>query len=116
VTYRFIYSNPEAARIISGVNLDSRNTINALKNKDGFGVKTYSDTMIALVDSSVIFYKLETDNGTVAGFVSLKTNLERTTAMIFQLQLRPAFQQFATDISTIINNFIANGAWRPDIL
>lgn len=116
MNYRFIYSNPDASRIITGINLDARFTIAALESKTGFEVKAYSDTMISAVTESVLFYKIETTTGSLAGYFSLTINTQGLQTMKFQQQLRPAFQQFESDINQIIANFIATNEWTNDFL
>lgn len=124
MTYRFIYSNSESNRIIPAVLIDKRAAIPEIKNQVGSVIKTYTDAQAALVTDTVIFYKIETDLGNLAGYFSLQVArlisepelIPVYVASLLQYELRPAYQQFDTTISGLISNFITQSIWENDYL
>lgn len=101
-------------RMINGILIDSQYLIPAISNKNGFAIKAYCDVEIAKVTDNVIPYKIETENGNVAGFFTLQTNGSITT--LYQKQLRPAFVQFDIELNQLISNFINTNRWINDTL
>lgn len=115
MSYRFIYSNPDLNRIIQSVLIEKRSAIPAIKNRDGHTIKDYCDQVSSQVDANTIFYKIETEDGNLVGFFSLRAFSEGTASLI-QYELTPAFVQFDSDISGEIYNFMQSGNWAVDIL
>ncbi len=115
MSYRFIYSNPDYPRVMQSVLIDKRATIPSIKNKVGSIIKNYCDQIISQVDGNTIFYKIETEDGNLAGFFTIKA-ASQGSASLFQYELRPAFVQFDATISAEIYNFMQSGNWTVDIL
>lgn len=116
MTVRFIY-DIEYNRTMRGIINDSRENIPEIKNQLGVVMKTYADEQAALVTENSLPYKMETDAyGNLAGYVILGIGRTEQSAYLLTKQLRPAFEQFSTDISEQISNFITEGTWKQDIL
>lgn len=117
-TYRFIYEPNEYPRIIQGVNIDSRATIPAIKNQIGAVIKTYVDVEVDKVKGhpSILFFRIETKEGVLAGYMSLKVKGDAANATLYQYLLRPNFQQFNTEISVELVNFIVQNKWKQFFL
>ena len=115
MSYRLIYDQPEASRVIMAVLIDKRAAIPDIKNKAGSVVKAFVDTQVSLVTSSTLFYKIETDTGHLAGYFTLQVVRTGVVALL-QFELRAAFEQFNSQITQNINNFIASGQWSMDVL
>lgn len=114
--YKMIYSNPEADRVMTGVILDARYKISGLDNLNGFEVKEYIEEQKKLVSASALLYKIETYSGTVVGYVIMAVGIGDGTCVVAALQLRPAFENFISEITQKINTFITEGKWKNDIL
>lgn len=115
MTYRFIYDNADKHRIISAVMIDSRAGIPAIKNQIGSVVKTVIDSQIALVVDNCLFYKIETENGNLAGYLCLKIGAnDQVTVLLFEL--RTSYEEYSSEISTQMSNFITSGEWKQDFL
>jgi len=115
MSYRFIYSQSEANRLVPAVLIDKRAAIPEIKNKTGVVIKAFIDVQVALVTESCIFYKIETDLGNLAGYFTLQV-IREGVVIILQQELRPPFEQFSVEISGLIANFITNGTWQTDHL
>lgn len=115
MSYRIIY-NEEYRRVIPAVLIDSRANISAISTAGGFAVKAYTDAQVALVTATVIPYKIETNEGNLAGYFNLSIGVNPKSAVILNAQLRPAFVQFNSEISQIISNFIISNDWQFDYL
>jgi hypothetical protein len=115
MSYRVIY-NEEYRRVIPAVLIDSRANIAAIKTAGGFAVKAYTDSQVALVTDTVIPYKIETNEGNLAGYFNLSVSTNPKSAVLLNAQLRPAFVQFNSEISQIISNFIISNDWQFDYL
>lgn len=115
MSYRFIYGQPECNRVIPAVLIDKRASIPEIKNKPGIIIKTFTDAQVALVTDSCIFYKIETEQGNLAGYFTIQI-IREGVPIILQYELRPAFQQFDLQISQEIAIFITNGGWKIDYL
>lgn len=111
---RFIYSQYESNRIIPGVIIDNRENIPSIKNRVGSIIKAYTDREVGKVKEDCVFYKIETYEGNLAGYFTLKVVSQGVT--VLQFQLRKAFQQFSQEINGQITNFISSGEWRKDYL
>lgn len=111
--YNIIYMT-DISRTVSGIIFDSQYTIPVISNKSGIVIQAYTNGEIAKITSDVIPYKIETEDGSLAGFFTLKTGVLQIA--LFQFQLRPAFTSFSADISQIIGNFILSNNWNIDIL
>lgn len=112
MTYKFIYLQ-EVNRLIPGVLIDSRATIPAIANQIGHVIKKYTDSQVALVTDSVIPYRIESEDGNLAGYFCLQV---LPVVDIQQFVLRPAFRQFLPLISAQINTFVQQNQWKPDFL
>jgi len=106
----------EPKRILAAAIMDSRFSIPILAGLGGFEVKEYVDNQIALLVDNVLPYKIETNMGNFAGFLSLKITNMGLTAVKFQEFLRPSFLAFNDEISNIISIFISDGWWKRDFL
>lgn len=102
-------------RVIPACIIDNRASIPAIKNKDGFTIKAYLDSQLALVTEDVLVYRVETADCNLAGFFSLQVNRDTRSSEKIMEVLRPAFQG-NTEISLLITNFINGGSWRNDFL
>lgn len=115
MSYRFIYSNADKERIIPAVLIDKRATISAIANQNGGVIKSFADTQVALIDATAILYKIESDKGNLVGYFSLKVVREGVVVLL-QFELRPAYEQYNSNIMTEINNFMSSGSWTVDFL
>lgn len=105
ITYEADYE-----RLIPAVLIDGRAQYPWLSGKTGAEMLPYLDAEVAKASVNSVFYKIETDNGTVAGYFTVDYSVN--SLGIFAL--RP---QFLTDIAPIsqqISNFISGGDWRFD--
>ena len=101
-------------RTIPAVIIDSRAVIPAIKNQLGYVVKKYFDAQVALVGANSLPYKIETNDGNLAGICTIEVS--GNTAILGQFVLRPAFQQFILQIQQVIGTFIQNFNWQDDFL
>lgn len=101
-------------RVIPACIIDSRATIPVIKNETGNIIKAYVDAQLALITDNVLVYRIETELGVLAGYFALEIN--GNSATVNMKVLRSAFQQFDTQISTNISNFIGNGYWQRDYM
>lgn len=108
MSYRIIYLD-DYDRVIRGVIMDARAVIPAIADKYGFDVKNYCDSIISIVNSSVLPFRIETEQGNLAGWFTLQTG---EIVSIIGKQLRPAFLADDAAISGLINNFITGNDWR----
>jgi len=115
LSYRFIYNQSESHRVIPAVLIDKRAAIPEIRNKTGAVIKAFTDAQAALVTESCIFYKIETEQGNLAGYFTLQV-IREGVVIILQYELRPAFEQFTVQISGEIANFITNSGWVNDYL
>lgn len=115
MSYRLIYSQSDCSRIIQSVLIDKRASVPEIKNQIGTAIKTFIDSQVAMVTDSTLFYKIETGNGNLAGYFTL-TVVRTGVVSILQYELRPAFEQFSSEISKELANFINNGYWANDYL
>jgi len=99
------------ARIMSAVINDSRNMIPDIAGMDGVAIYAYAQGQISLVIPGVLVYRIVGDGGVLCGFVGINS----AGTVVFQ-QLRPAFMQFAGQISDFIRNFISSNLFRNDYL
>lgn len=107
--------NQEYKRVIPAVIIDGRGLNPAIATLGGLELKDYTDAKVNAVTQGAIPYKIETDLGNLAGYFVLMVDYNGSVILMDYL-LRPAFMQFDTQISQIINNFITSGDWRFDIL
>jgi len=115
MSYRFIYSQSECNRIIPSVLIDKRAAIPEIKNQAGSVIKTFTDGQVAMVTDTCVFYKIETDTGSLAGYFTFQV-IRQGVAVILQYELRPAFEQFDAEISAQIATFITASTWENDYL
>ena len=111
--YRLIY-DIDYSRIMPAVIIDARASIPAITNQIGSVIKAYTDAEVAKVTSKVVPYKIETDQGVLVGYFTIRVIVG--FGSLYQYQLRPAFVQFNTVISQEISNFIASDDWKFDFL
>lgn len=109
----FIYEI-EYTKVIPAIIMDSRFTIPDIKNQDGWAAKAYIDKELSMIIAGILPYRLETDNGNIAGYMTLDAT--KPAVSVQKLQLRPAFQQFLTSIQQQITNFIQTNAYQYDYL
>ncbi len=107
----FIYSN-DYQRIMPAVLIDSRKTIPAILSKTGAQIKAYTDSEVSKITDNVLFYTIETNDGNLGGYFALQ--IQGNSAILYLKQLRPAFVEMDTAISSQINTFINEGTWRRD--
>lgn len=115
MTYSILYE-PDFSRILPAMLIEARATIPAIANQIGSVIKSYTDSQVALITDSSIFYKIETELGVIAGVFSIDVNTSNKTATLIMKVLRPAFVQFDSIISNQIANFILNGEYKQDFL
>lgn len=116
MTFRLIYQPSEFSRIIPAICIDNRANIPAIKNAIGSVIKTYTDAEVAKIVDEVLFYKVETTEGVLAAYFSLKIIKGGTVATLLQYKNRASFSVYVTQISSQITNFINNGNWKQDYL
>lgn len=102
------------ARIIPAIEIDARANNIAIADQIGDVIKAYTDSQVAKVTPDCIVYKLESENGNLAGYIVLKVTND--VANVFFMTLRPAFLQFSILIDQLISNFISNNSWQQDFL
>ena len=107
--YRFQYET-EYYRTLPACAIDARAGNPIIKNQIGDVIKQYTDEQTALITDGVLPYKIETgDNAVLVGFMSLDTT--KTPVQVSQLFIRPAFNQFISEIQISISNFIKSNDW-----
>lgn len=115
MTIRFIYE-PDYPRLIPAIMIEAR-AGTPLANKTGAVIKQFTDAAVAAVTPENIVYRLEAnDLGIIAGFATVVTIQNGQVGVLGTLVLRPAFQSFTAEISTLIGNFITNNGFKPDVL
>lgn len=110
----FISYCVEYNRVLSGIILENRQGIPAIKDKSGFQALAYVDEQIAAVTDTVIPYIIETAAGNLAAYFSLQVT--NGVAVLLQYYARPNFAQFETEISLKLSTFIESNDWNTDIL
>jgi hypothetical protein len=105
LTYELDYK-----RIISAVINDARNIIPQTKNQTGSVIYAYVQSQIMLVNPNVLMYRIESDQGNLAGYVGIRVNNGIATQVLYQL--RPAFNDL--EISGVITNFIQTNSFLKD--
>jgi|ERR1700733_546044 len=113
MNYSIIYMT-DVNRTVTGIIIDSQYTIPAIANKLGSVTKAYADAQISAISNNVIPYKIETENGNLAGYFALQIN--NGIPSILQMQVRPAFVSDNANISILIGNFIISNLWNFDYL
>lgn len=83
---------------------------------NGNQIQPILDGLINSIGATSLFYSLETDNGTIAGYFVLLVNISNFSATLQEKQLRPAFFSDSTSVNDLINVFIASNEWQQDIL
>lgn len=114
MSYIFSYSL-EYGRIIPACMIDARVGTN-LENALGTVIKSVTDAQVNLIDDNVLFYKIETIQGNLVGYFSIKVNPNTGAGNLFIQTIRPAFNDNLLEINEQISNFILNGAWQSDYL
>ena len=115
MTFIIVY-NQEYKRVIPAVLIDSRQNFPFLKSAGGYDVLAYTQSQIDLVTDRVVPYKIETDDGNLAGYFNLSVNDNNVTATLLNYQLRPAFESLSVQILQKISNFISSNEWQFDCL
>mgnify|MGYP006935487267 CR=1 FL=1 len=109
--------NQEYKRVIPAVLIDSRQNLPFLKSAGGYDVLAYTESQVDLVTERVVPYKIETEEGNLAGYFNLQVqDGNDDAAFLLNYQLRPAFQSFNSEILGIISNFISSNEWQFDCL
>ena len=103
-------------RLLPSMIIECRASIPAIKNQIGTVIKGYVDNQKSLIKGNSIFYKIEADEGVIAGVFSVDVNLQNKTALLNINFIRPSFLQYKNDILKIINNFINSNKWQQDYL
>jgi hypothetical protein len=111
----FIQYEPDYPRILPSMIIECRAAIPAIKNQTGTVIKRYVDNQKSFIKDNSIFYKVEADNGVLAGVFSVDVNANKTVLLNINF-IRPSFLQYKTDILKIINNFINSNKWQQDYL
>jgi len=115
MTFNFIYEPMYYPQVIFSVMVDSRKGT-SLANQTGVVIKAAVDEQVELVTDDVLFYKIETEEGVLCGYVSLSVTNSAQTVTKLQQVIRPAYQQFVAQINQSIDNWINLGGWRSDYL
>lgn len=110
---RVVYAS-EYQRIIPACIIDSRAFIPEVLNQVGTVIESFTDAEVAKVVEGVLPYKLETMEGNMIGFFSLK--LDGSTVGIYQRFIRPAFRRFDLEISQRIAIFIHQNEYVADTI
>lgn len=106
ITYEADY-----ARVIPAVLMDARGQYPQLSGATGFEMLPYISAQVAAA-SSALLYKIETDEGNIAGCFTVAV----PSGSLGIFVLRPQFLVFSAQISQQITNFISGGGWRFDYL
>lgn len=102
-------------RTIPACIIDGRAGNPAVSGQTGFVIKEFYDDEVSKARKpGVIPYKMETVNGNLIGFMSLKT--ENGSASLYQLWLRQAYKTSSDIINQEISIFITSRNWVFDIL
>lgn len=114
MTYNFIYDE-NYKLTFRAVIIDAR-AGTPLARKNGTIINDFVNQEIDKVVEGVITYKIETNLGNLAGYITLKKTNMGNSAVVLQQLLRPAYQQFTNDISQGIQNLLISGDWKFDTL
>lgn len=106
----------EYKRTIPAVIYDSRFSNPSTKKLDNNFLKLFSDLHVGQVGQNGLPYKIVTDSGNLVGYFVVDTRNKGLISTKTQEVIRPAFQQFITEIDLLINDFVKNGLYRPDML
>lgn len=101
-------------RIISAVINDSRNTIPGTTNKPGVEIYAYIQAQISQVGTDVLLYRVVGNGSNLGGYAAIQVYAGVATLKLYQL--RPAFQQFASEILQVIGIFITENRYLSDFL
>lgn len=101
-------------RVISAVINDSRSVIPSLVGRDGNAVYAYAQAQIAQVVPGVLVYRIIGSGSNLCGYCLIQ--VQNGVATVLQVQPRPAFVPFLSQISQIINNFIIGNIFLQDML
>lgn len=101
-------------RVMSAVINDSRNTIPQTTNQPGMVIYAYIKAQIALVVPGVLVYRIVGDGSNLGGFCAIQVQGQAISLSFYQL--RPAFQDFTSEILQAISIFIQNNTPLQDIL
>lgn len=115
MNFSFIYE-PDFIRIIYASYIANRASIPDLKNKTGVEIKAYIDSKVSNVNPQSIVYKIENDNGNMAGFFTLQVNTVNKTAITGDSQILNSFANYISQISNEIIKFTNNNSWKQDYL
>lgn len=102
-------------RTIPACIIDGRAGNPAVSGQPGFAIKAFTDAEVSKARlPGVVPYKMETINGNLIGYMSLK--VVNGVASLYQLWLRQAFQPKLTEITGDISIFITSLSWNFDVL
>lgn len=113
MTFDLIFEQ-DYTRIIPAVINDSWSIIPQTKMQFGSVIKSYSDSQLALIVPGVLPYRIESNEGNLAGYMALQVNNNVATVLLFQL--RPGFVALTNQISQNIGTFIQSNLWLNDML
>lgn len=116
MSYRFIYSQSEALRVIPAVIIDKRASIPQILGQIGSVIKQYTDAIVSQITPQTLFYKIETVDGNLAGYFYVYFEDGNPNEPVWVKVLRPPFVQFDSTISSEISSFMISGAWQYDYL
>lgn len=102
-------------RTIPACIIDGRGGNTAVAGQIGFVIKDFTDAeVIKARQPGVLPYKMETDNGNLIGFMSIK--VVNGIAGLYQLWLREAYKANLNEITQDISIFITSLSWEFDTL
>lgn len=115
MNYRFIYTE-DFDRIVPAVMIDSRQDFVSLQGKTGFQFKALIDQELAKIYSNTLFYKIESENGSVVGYIMVNINTQTLSSTIASFRLRHCFFLDEINIINQANIFVNNGNCLQDYL
>lgn len=96
--------------------IDARASNPSLAGKVGSEIKSFTDGAVNKLGSLVLFYKLETLFGNIAGFLCITLGDMGNKVEKIDFVLRPAFQSFTEDLENQIQNFVQTNGYQVDFL
>lgn len=115
MNFHFIYE-PDFERIMYACYIFNRDNIPELKNKTGYEIKGYIDGKVSKVSNLSVVYKIENDNGNMAGFFILEVDTSNQTAIQGDYQILKSFTNYISQISNEIIKFTNDNLWKGDYL
>lgn len=115
MTYNFIYEPVYYPQTIRAVMIDARQGT-PLANRIGVVIDQFVQQQVDLVTDNTIFYKIETEQGVLAGYFWITVDNIGNFNGNIPPNLRPAYSKNFNDISNLISNFILANEFSPDFL